>query len=255
MSIRVIIAGFKGKMGQAACQMVLADPALDLVAVIDPSDKVDSWQGVPVYNDKETLIGISADVWVDFTTPAVAYENTRFALENGFAPVVGTTGFTSQEIEELKEFSRSKNLGGLIAPNFALGAVLLMQFAAQAAKYFPNVEIIELHHDKKKDAPSGTAIKTAELMAQVRESVQQGASDEEELIAGARGANFDGMRIHSVRLPGLVAHQEVIFGNQGEGLTLRHDSYDRSSFMTGVNLGIKEVVKRHELVYGLEHLL
>ena len=255
MSIRVIIAGFKGKMGQAACQMVLADPALDLVAVIDPSDKVDSWQGVPVYNDKETLIGISADVWVDFTTPAVAYENTRFALENGFAPVVGTTGFTSQEIEELKELSRSKGLGGLIAPNFALGAVLLMQFAAQAVKYFPNVEIIELHHDKKKDAPSGTAIKTAELMAEVRKSIQQGASDEEELIAGARGANFDGMRIHSVRLPGLVAHQEVIFGNQGEGLTLRHDSYDRSSFMTGVNLGIKEVIKRHELVYGLEYLL
>ena len=255
MSICVIIAGFKGKMGQAACQMVLADPALDLVAVIDPSEKVDSWQGVPVYNDKETLIGISADVWVDFTTPAVAYENTRFALEHGFAPVVGTTGFTSQEIEELKELSRSKGLGGLIAPNFALGAVLLMQFAAQAAKYFPNVEIIELHHDKKKDAPSGTAIKTAELMAEVRESIQQGASDEEELIPGARGADFDGMRIHSVRLPGLVAHQEVIFGNQGEGLTLRHDSYDRSSFMTGVNLGIKEVVKRHELVYGLEHLL
>jgi len=143
----------------------------------------------------------------------------------------------------------------LIAPNFALGAVLLMQFATQAAKYFPNVEIIELHHDKKKDAPSGTAIKTAELMAEVRESIQQGVADEEELIAGARGADFDGMRIHSVRLPGLVAHQEVIFGNQGEGLTLRHDSYDRSSFMTGVNLGIKEVVKRHELVYGLEHLL
>ena len=176
-------------------------------------------------------------------------------MSNGFAPVVGTTGFTSEEIAELKEFSRAQALGGLIAPNFALGAVLLMQFAAQAAKYFPNVEIIELHHDKKKDAPSGTAIKTAELMAEVRESIQQGAPDEEELIAGARGADFDGMRIHSVRLPGLVAHQEVIFGNQGEGLTLRHDSYDRSSFMTGVNLGIKEVVKRHELVYGLEHLL
>ena len=255
MSIRVIIAGFKGKMGQAACQMVLADPDLDLLAVIDPSEKVDSWQGVPVYNDKESLIGISADVWVDFTTPAVAYENTRFALKNGFAPVVGTTGFTTEEIADLIDLSRIQKLGGLIAPNFALGAVLLMQFAVQAAKYFPNVEIIELHHDKKKDAPSGTAIKTAELMAEVRESIQQGASDEEELIAGARGADFDGMRIHSVRLPGLVAHQEVIFGNQGEGLTLRHDSYDRSSFMTGVNLGIKEVVKRHELVYGLEHLL
>ena len=257
MSIRVIIAGFKGRMGQAACQMVLSDPELELVAVLDPFESASEWQGIPVFNDKNDLAvaGFEADVWVDFTTPAVAYENTRFALENGFAPVVGTTGFTSQEIEELKELSRSKDLGGLIAPNFALGAVLLMQFAAQAAKYFPNVEIIELHHDKKKDAPSGTAIKTAELMAQVRESIQQGASDEEELIAGARGANFDGMRIHSVRLPGLVAHQEVIFGNQGEGLTLRHDSYDRSSFMTGVNLGIKEVVKRHELVYGLEHLL
>ena len=236
MSIRVIIAGFKGRMGQAACQMVLSDPELELVAVLDPFESASEWQGIPVFNDKNDLAGFEADVWVDFTTPAVAYENTRFALENGFAPVVGTTGFTSQEIEELKDFSRSKGLGGLIAPNFALGAVLLMQFATQAAKYFPNVEIIELHHDKKKDAPSGTAIKTAELMSEVR-------------------ADFDGMRIHSVRLPGLVAHQEVIFGNQGEGLTLRHDSYDRSSFMTGVNLGIKEVVKRHELVYGLEHLL
>ena len=127
-----------------------------------------------------------------------------------------------------------------------------MQFATQAAKYFPNVEIIELHHDKKKDAQGGTAIKTAELMAEVRESIQQGAPDEEELIAGARGADFDGIRIHSVHLPGLVAHQEVILAIR-EGLTLRHDSYDRSSFMTGVNLGIKEVVKRHELVYGLEH--
>jgi len=249
MSIRVIIAGFKGKMGQAACQMVLADSDLDLVAVLDPFESESEWQGIPVFKDKADLAGFEADVWVDFTTPTVAYENTRFALENGFAPVVGTTGFTSEEIAELKAFSREQNLGGLIAPNFALGAVLLMQFATQAAKYFPNVEIIELHHDKK------TAIKTAELMAEVRESIQQGAADEEELIAGARGADFDGMRIHSVRLPGLVAHQEVIFGNQGEGLTLRHDSYDRSSFMTGVNLGIKEVVKRHELVYGLEHLL
>ena len=161
MSIRVIIAGFKGRMGQAACQMVLSDPELELVAVLDPFETATEWQGIPVFNDEAGLEGFEADVWVDFTTPAVAYENTRFALENGFAPVVGTTGFTSQEIEELKELSRSKDLGGLIAPNFALGAVLLMQFAAQAAKYFPNVEIIELHHDKKKDAPSGTAIKTA----------------------------------------------------------------------------------------------
>ena len=155
MSIRVIIAGFKGRMGQAACQMVLSDPELELVAVLDPFETASEWQGIPVFNDKNDLAGFDAHVWVDFTTPAVAYENTRFALENGFAPVVGTTGFTSQEIEELKDFSRSKGLGGLIAPNFALGAVLLMQFAAQAAKYFPNVEIIELHHDKKKMRRAG----------------------------------------------------------------------------------------------------
>ena len=198
---------------------------------------------------------LEADVWIDFTIPKVAYEHTRFALEHGLAPVVGTTGFTTEEITDLIDLSREKNIGGLIAPNFAIGAVLLMQFAAQAAKYFPNVEIIDLHHDKKKDAPSGTAVKTAELISQVRQPQEQGAPDEEESLPGARGANYQGMHIHSVRLPGLVAHQEVIFGSQGEGLTLRHDSYDRVSFMTGVNLGVKEVVKRHELVYGLEHLL
>ena len=247
MSIKVIIAGFKGRMGQAAYQMVSGDPELELAALIDPFAEETDVAGVPVFNRKEDLVGLEADVWVDFTMPKVAYENTRFAIENGFAPVVGTTGFTPEQIQELTELSREKGLGGLIAPNFAIGAVLLMQFAAQAAKYFPNVEIIELHHDKKKDAPSGTAIKTAELISEKREKIQQGAVDEEELMPGARGANFEGMRIHSVRLPGLVAHQEVIFGSQGEGLTLRHDSYDRVSFMTGVNLGIKEVVKRHEL--------
>lgn len=255
MSIKVIIAGFKGKMGQAAYQMVAGDPNLELAGLLDPFTEEKEVAGVPVFNHKEDLAGLEADVWVDFTTPKVAYENTRFALENGFAPVVGTTGFTPEQITELTELSRARDLGGLIAPNFAVGAVLLMQFAAQAAKYFPNVEIIELHHDKKKDAPSGTAIKTAELIAENRPAMHQGAEDEEELIAGARGADFQGMKIHSVRLPGLVAHQEVIFGSQGEGLTLRHDSYDRGSFMTGVNLGIKEVVKRQELVYGLEHLL
>lgn len=255
MSIKVIIAGFKGKMGQAAYKMVTEDSALEVVGLLDPLTSQKEVAGVPVFNQKEDLIGLEADVWVDFTTPKVAYEHTRFALEHGFAPVVGTTGFTTDEIEELIELSRKRELGGLIAPNFAVGAVLLMQFAAQAAKYFPNVEIIELHHDQKKDAPSGTAIKTAELISKVRPQKPQGAMDEKEVLPGARGAELDGMRIHSVRLPGLVAHQEVIFGGQGEGLTLRHDSYDRQSFMTGVNLGIKEVVNKKELVYGLEYLL
>ncbi|MBF0777760.1 4-hydroxy-tetrahydrodipicolinate reductase [Streptococcus cuniculi] len=255
MTIQVIIAGFKGRMGSTALNMINEDKDLALAALVDPCATETEIDGVPVFTSKEALIGFSADVWVDFTSPAFAYENSKFALENGFAPVVGTTGFTPEEIEELIALSAEKKIGGLIAPNFAIGAILLMQFAAQAAKYFPNLEIIELHHDKKKDAPSGTAIKTAELISQVRARQQQGLADEEELMAGARGAAFDGMRIHSVRLPGLVAHQEVIFGAQGEGLTIRHDSYDRSSFMSGVNLGIKEVVRREQLVYGLEQLL
>ncbi|KXT76428.1 Dihydrodipicolinate reductase [Streptococcus sp. DD10] len=255
MSIKVIIAGYKGKMGQAAFNMVMSDDELELVGLLDPFTDEKEVAGVPVFKHKEEMANLDAEVWIDFTTPKVAYENTRFALESGFAPVVGTTGFTAEEIAKLTKLSCQKGLGGLIAPNFAIGAVLLMQFAAQAAKFLPNVEIIELHHDNKKDAPSGTAIKTAELISEQRSVFQQGAEDEEELLPGARGADINGMRIHSVRLPGLVAHQEVIFGSQGEGLTLRHDSYDRSSFMTGVNLAIKEVIKRQELVYGLEHLL
>ena len=248
MSIKVIVAGFKGRMGSTAVDMVKGDDELTLAALLDPFATEKEVDGVPVFTDKADLVGFDADVWVDFTMPAVAYENTHFALENGFAPVVGTTGFTEAQIQDLTALSKDKS-------NFAIGAILLMKFAAEASKYFPDLEIIELHHDKKKDAPSGTAVKTAELIREVREPKRQGAEDEVETLAGARGAEFDGFRIHSVRLPGLVAHQEVIFGAQGEGLTLRHDSYDRISFMGGVNLGIKEVVKRDQLVYGLEHLL
>ncbi|EMB86257.1 4-hydroxy-tetrahydrodipicolinate reductase [Streptococcus mutans] len=255
MSIKVIVAGFKGRMGSTAVDMIKNDSELELAALLDPFAAEKEIDGVPVFTDKSDLVGLDAEVWVDFTIPKVAYENTHFALENGFRPVVGTTGFTQEQIADLMTLSADKKLGGLIAPNFAIGAVLLMEFAAKASKYFPDLEIIELHHDKKKDAPSGTAVKTAELIREARAYKKQGAADEEETLVGARGAEFDGFRIHSVRLPGLVAHQEVIFGAQGEGLTLRHDSYDRISFMSGVNLGIKEVVQREKLVYGLEHLL
>ncbi|EMP68495.1 4-hydroxy-tetrahydrodipicolinate reductase [Streptococcus mutans] len=255
MSIKVIVAGFKGRMGSTAVDMIKNDSELELAALLAPFAAEKEIDGVPVFTDKSDLVGLDAEVWVDFTIPKVAYENTHFALENGFRPVVGTTGFTQEQIADLMTLSADKKLGGLIAPNFAIGAVLLMEFAAKASKYFPDLEIIELHHDKKKDAPSGTAVKTAELIREARAYKKQGAADEEETLAGARGAEFDGFRIHSVRLPGLVAHQEVIFGAQGEGLMLRHDSYDRISFMNGVNLGIKEVVQREQLVYGLEHLL
>ena len=253
--IKVIISGFKGRMGSTAVEMVNNDPKLELAALLDPFATEKEVAGVPVFNDKADVLRVAADVWVDFTIPDVAYDNTKFALENKICPVVGTTGFTEAQIAELIALSKSQKVGGLIAPDFAIGAILVMEFARKAAQYFPDVEIIELHHDKKKDAPSGTAIKTAELIKETRTYKKQGAVDEVESIPGARGAEFDGMRIHSVRLPGLVAHQEVIFGANGEGLTLRHDSYDRVSFMGGVNLGIKKVVNIDTLVYGLEHLL
>ncbi|MDR0199128.1 MAG: 4-hydroxy-tetrahydrodipicolinate reductase [Streptococcaceae bacterium] len=255
MTIKVIVAGFQGRMGSTAVNMVNETEDFSLAALYDPraTEKVSG--EVPVFHDLESLTSSQADVWVDFTQPQSAYENTKFALEHGFRPVVGTTGFSEDEIAELQTLAIEKKLGGLIAPNFALGAVLLMQFAKEAAKYFPDVEIIELHHDAKKDAPSGTAVKTAELISEVRRSHHQGAADEKESLSGARGAELDGMRIHSVRLPGLVAHQEVLFGSKGEGLTLRHDSYDRVSFMTGVALGIRKVMTADGLAYGLEHFL
>lgn len=260
--IRVAIAGFKGKMGSTAVNMVLEHEALELVSVFDPfaeESKLNEVAGykadIPVFKTKEDVLASAPDVWIDFTIPSVAYENTSFAIENRIAPVVGTTGFTEEQIATLEKRSAELKVGGLIAPNFAVGAVLMMQFAQKAAAYFPDVEIIELHHDNKLDAPSGTALKTAEMMAEVRKTKKQGHPEEEELIAGARGADFDGMRIHSVRLPGLIAHQQVQFGGLGEGLTIRHDSYDRSSFMTGVALGCQKVVGLDKLVYGLENLL
>lgn len=261
--INILVAGFKGKMGLTSTKMVLNHDKFNLVGVLDPFEvknnlnDLPDFKGVdvPIFKNKEATIEAKADVWIDFTIPSVAYENTKFAIENRISPVIGTTGLTEDQLKELTELSKELKVGGLIAPNFAVGAVLMMQFAQKAAVYFPDVEIIELHHDNKLDAPSGTALKTAEMMSEVRQEKQQGNSEEKELILGARGANFEGMRIHSVRLPGLIAHQQVQFGGLGEGLTIRHDSYDRSSFMTGVALGCEKVVNLNKLVYGLENLL
>ena len=261
--INILVAGFKGKMGHTSTKMVIEHENFNLVGVLDPFEEKNNLNelsefagvNVPIFKNKEATIETKADVWIDFTIPSVAYENTKFALENHMAPVVGTTGLTEIQLKELIDLSKKLSVGGLIAPNFAVGAVLMMQFAQKAAAYFPDVEIIELHHDNKLDAPSGTALKTAELMSEVRQEKQQGNPEEKELIQGARGADFEGMRIHSVRLPGLIAHQQVQFGGLGEGLTIRHDSYDRSSFMTGVALGCEKVVALTELVYGLENLL
>ncbi|SDL67176.1 4-hydroxy-tetrahydrodipicolinate reductase [Sediminibacillus halophilus] len=261
---KVIVAGPRGKMGSEALRMIARQDDLELAACLDWKNDgmlVKDIDGLPAFdariyeNVEECFQHVDADVLVDLTTPEYGYKHTKAALEHGIRPVVGTTGFTEEQLEELTRLAEDKQLGVVIAPNFALGAVLMMQFSKWAAKYFPDVEIIERHHDNKLDAPSGTAVKTAQLIQEVRESKGQGHPDEKETIEGARGADVDGMKIHSVRLPGLVAHQEVVFGASGQNLTIKHDSFHRESFMSGVKLAIDHVMKLDLLVYGLENLL
>ncbi|QAS50800.1 4-hydroxy-tetrahydrodipicolinate reductase [Halobacillus litoralis] len=262
--IKVIVAGPRGKMGSEALKMIEKQPALSLSACIDRKHegrKVSDIDGLPpfdavIYTDAEACLRqVDADVLIDLTTPENGYKHTKLALENGVRPVVGTTGFTREQLDELMQLSEEKKTGAVIAPNFAIGAVLMMQFAKWAAKHFPDVEIIEKHHDQKLDAPSGTAVKTAELIKEMREPHHQGHTDEKETLEGARGADVEGMKIHSMRLPGLVAHQEVIFGGLGETLTVKHDSIHRESFMSGVKLATEKVMDLDVLVYGLEYLL
>ena len=264
MKIKVAVAGARGKMGLEVLKMIQEDDELELSACLDRSlngedvGKVlfNNPNGVKFHNDIEKMLNDSAsDVLVDFTIPSAVKHHAKTALRLGVSPVIGTTGLTEADLKELDELCSLHNRGAIVAPNFAIGAVLMMKLAAQAAKYFPDVEIIEMHHDNKLDAPSGTAIKTAQWIAAEREKKQQGHPEEKELIEGARGADYEGMRIHSVRLPGYVAHQEVIFGGIGQTLRIRHDSIHRQSFMPGVRLAIKEVMNISQLVYGLEKLL
>lgn len=263
-TIRVAVAGAGGKMGKEVIKMVLEDAELCLVAAVNLSEEgIDagilagvSPCGVKVTTDLElALVESKPDVLVDFTTHQSAYKNTVLSVKYGVAPVVGTTGFTPEQIEDLDKQCREKGIGGIIAPNFSIGAILMMKFAAQAAKYFPHVEIIEYHGDHKLDAPSGTAINTAEFIAKNREEIRQGALEETELIDGARGGYYNGFRIHSVRLPGVFAQQEVVFGGFGQSLKIRHDSYERAGYMPGVNLAIKKVVTFQGMVYGFEQFV
>ena len=243
-NIRVLVNGAKGRMGQEVVKAVTAAADLELVDQTDLGD------------DLITRIKASqAQAVVDFTTAAVAFENTRKILEAGVHPVVGTSGLLAEQVAELQQMAKDKDIGGLIAPNFAIGAVLLMKYAQDAAKYLPDVEVIELHHNRKADAPSGTAVKTAQLIAEARQEIPKALVEEKELFEGARGSEVHGVRVHSLRLPGLVAHQEVIFGGTGETLTIRHDSIHRESFMPGVCLACRKVIGTQQLFYGLEHLL
>ncbi|QTH44889.1 4-hydroxy-tetrahydrodipicolinate reductase [Cohnella sp. LGH] len=262
--ITVAVAGASGRMGREVVNMVLEDPELELVAAIARSaGPVDAGTlagkpdtGVIVSSSlAEALKASRPDVLVDFTGPKSAMPNAETALAYGVRPVIGTTGFTPEQIAELDKQCKDKGIGGLIAPNFSIGAILMMKFSAMAAKYFPHVEIIEYHGDQKLDAPSGTSIKTAEWISEARQELRQGNPDEEEVIEGARGGYYNGFRIHSVRLPGVFAQQEVVFGAFGQTLKIRHDSYDRAGYMPGVNTAIKKIMNVTGMVYGFEHFL
>jgi 4-hydroxy-tetrahydrodipicolinate reductase len=244
--ISVAVLGASGRMGAEAVRAVDAAADLDLVAALGRHDPL------------EKILESGATHVVDLTVPDSTEANVRFAVENGLHAVVGTTGWTDERRASLTTLlSRHPDTGVLIAPNFALGSVLASAFAAQAARYFESVEIIELHHPNKVDAPSGTAVRTAELIARERAAAGVPASPDatETSLEGARGADVDGVRVHSVRLRGLVAHQEVLLGGPGEQLTLRHDSFDRASFMPGVLLGLRTVASRPGLTYGLDGYL
>lgn len=251
--IKVLVSGANGKMGKEVVQMVLKDQELEYVGGVDYSFEYN--RELQQFNDlEEAIIAQRPDVMVDFTNPKSVKGNVEIAIRLGVRPVVGTTGLSQEDIFELDKLAGQKELGCLVAPNFAIGAVLMMRFSQMAAKYMSNVEIIELHHDQKIDAPSGTALKTVELISKERKELLQG-NEEEETVPCARGGNYSGVRIHSIRLPGLVAHQEVIFGDLGQTLSIRHDSINRESFMPGVNLAIKNIHHYTGIVYGLEHLL
>jgi 4-hydroxy-tetrahydrodipicolinate reductase len=262
--IKIIIAGPRGRMGREAVSLVNRTEQFELLAAVDHKNdgmKLSDLEGfpgldVPVYTDIEKCLQeTSADVLVDLTTPVTAMRHTKTALTYNVRPVVGTTGFSKSDLEELETICCEKQLGCIIAPNFAIGAVLMMKFSQMAAKYFEDIEIIEMHHDQKLDAPSGTAVKTAEMISAVRTAKKQGHPNEKETITGARGADYDGIHIHSVRLPGLIAHQQVLLGSDGQTLTIRHDSYNRSSFMSGVKVAVETVMKINTFVYGLENIM
>ncbi len=238
--IRVAVLGARGKVGAEVVRGVEAADDLVLAGAFDVGDALDL---------------TAADVAVDFTHPDAVMDNVAACLDAGVHAVVGTTGWTPERLDAVRERLAGTGLGVLVAPNFGIAAVLMMRFAAQAARFFDSVEIVELHHPGKADAPSGTARTTARMVAQARQGLPAMPDATTQELAGARGADVEGIRVHAVRLQGLVAHQEVLLGGEGESLTLRHDTYARSAFLPGVLLGVREIGARPGLTVGLEHLL
>ncbi|GAX44804.1 dihydrodipicolinate reductase [Tolypothrix sp. NIES-4075] len=271
-SIPVVVIGAAGKMGREVVKAVAQAPDMTLVGAIDTTEEhQDKDAGelaglsepleVPITNQLESMLAFAAQekqpgVMIDFTHPDSVYDNIRSAIAYGIRPVVGTTGLSPQQIQEIADFAEKASTGCLIIPNFSIGMVLLQQAAVTASQYFDHVEIIELHHNQKADAPSGTAIQTAQMLAEMGKIFNPAVVEETEKIKGARGSlASEGIRIHSVRLPGLIAHQEVIFGAAGQIYTLRHDTSDRACYMPGVLLAIRKVLQLKSLVYGLEKIL
>ncbi len=245
-NIRVGVLGARGRMGAEVVKAVTNASDLDLVAQLDLGDSLDQ------------LITSGAQVVVDFTTPDSVMKNLEFLIQNDIHAVVGTTGFDAERIDSVsKELSKHPKVGVLIAPNFAIGAVLMMEFAEKAARYFESAEIVEMHHPAKVDAPSGTAARTAELMTQARKDSKKGAMPDatKQSLDGARGSKVGDIPIHSIRAQGLVAHQEVLLGGVGETLTIRHDSLDRAGFMPGVLLGVRSVINHPGLTHGLDKFM
>lgn len=265
MSVRIAVAGAAGKMGRQVVKAVFDDPEACLASAIDLACEGDDAgnlagvgpMGVLLRPDlDQALKETGAEVLVDFTIASSAFENAKTALNAGVCPVIGTTGMSADQERELGELAETRGVGALLAPNFAIGAVLMMMFSRVAAKFMPEVEIIELHHAQKADAPSGTAARTIKLILESRGERTAVRPEREHItVSGARGGDVDGVHVHSVRLPGYVAHQEVIFGGLGQTLTIRHDSIDRASFMPGVLIACKKVRGLKGMVVGLEHLM
>lgn len=267
MPIRVVLAGINGRMGRLASRIVAEDGDFELAGAIGKpgaayigKDVGEVTKSAPtqilICDDIEHVLAAKADVLLDFTVAETSVNHARTALEHGIRPVIGTSGVSDNAVEELTELAEKKNLGALVIPNFSIGAVVMMEFARQAGNFFENVEIIEMHHTRKLDAPSGTAMHTVKKLASTGNRFNRKEVDEHELITGARGGEgTSGVRVHSLRLPGLISHQDVIFGSPGELLTIRHDSFNTDCFVSGIKMALNAVMHLSFLQVGLDKIM
>jgi 4-hydroxy-tetrahydrodipicolinate reductase len=244
MPIKVLVNGAFGRMGQMTQKAISSNPAFELVG-----------QTGKEYDLKKSIIDSKAEVVIDFTHPDTVFTSTTAIIDAGARPIIGTTGLTLDQVHKLQDMCAKIKRGGIIAPNFSLGAILMMKYAREVAKYMPNVEIIEAHHNNKAESPSGTSMRTAEMLLEGNPNLNQNGKASKDIVPGARGGNYKQIPIHAVRLPGFLAQQQVVFGNSGETLTIQHSAIDRECFMPGVCLACEKVMSLDHLVYGLDEVL